>query len=101
MHTRRRLELIIERMAQARAGSILRDVGIKGYTVFHAVGGYADGQEWQSDADISLAQDMVMIIAIGDRNTIDRALEQLHQLLDAHIGVLSVSDVEILRPERF
>ncbi len=101
METRRRLELIVERMAQSRAGNILKDAGIKGYTVLDAVAGYADGLDWQSDADISLAQDMVVIIAIGDNATIDRALQNLHQLLDAHIGVLSVSDVQIMRPERF
>ncbi len=101
MHTRHRLELIVERMAQARACSILEDAGVTGYTVLSALAGYGNGQRWQRDQDISHARDMVVIISIGDATKIDTALENLHRLLDDHIGVLSVDEVRVLRPDRF
>ena len=101
MHARRRLELIIERMALKRACNILEDAQLTGYTVLSAMAGYGRGQRWQRDGDLSHAQDMVVVITIGDTEKIDRALNDLHRLLDAHIGVLSVSAVDVLRPERF
>lgn len=101
MATMRRLELIIERMAMKRAGNILEEAGLTGYTVVSAMEGYGRGQRWTRDGDLSNAQDMVIAVTIGDAEKIGRALEALHRLLDAHIGVLSVSDVEVLRPERF
>lgn len=97
----RRLELIIERMAQKRACNVLEDAGLTGYTVVSALAGYGGNMRWSRDTDISDAQDMVIIVTIGDTEKIDRALEALQRLLGAHIGVLSVGEVEVLRPERF
>ena len=101
MTAMRRLELIIERMALKRACNILEDAELTGYTVMSAMAGYGRGQRWTRDGDLSHAQDMVVAVTIGDADKIERALKDLHGLLGAHIGVLSVSDVEVLRPERF
>ena len=101
MHEKRRLELIIERMALRRAGEILEKAGLTGYTVVSAMAGFGGGRRWRRGSDLSTAQDMTVVIAIGDREKIDRALVDLQDLLDAQIGVLSVSTVEVLRPDRF
>ncbi|MEM8617564.1 MAG: DUF190 domain-containing protein [Pseudomonadota bacterium] len=101
MHTRKRIELIIERMAYKRACRILEAVGIKGYTVTSAMAGYGNGTRWASDTDISDSNEMVVMIAIADEETITECLEQLSSLLGAHIGVVSTCDVQVLRPELF
>lgn len=101
MAAMRRLELIIERMALKRAGNILEDADLTGYTVMSAMAGYGRGRRWTRDGDLSTAQDMVVVVTIGNAEKIDGALKDLHRLLDAHIGVLSVGEVEVLRPERF
>ena len=101
MAAMRRLELIIERMAVKRAGNVFEEAGLTGYTVTSAMAGYGRGQRWTRDGDLSTAQDMVVMVTIGDAEKIGRVLKDLHRLLDAHIGVLSVGEVEVLRPERF
>lgn len=101
MHAKRRLELIIERMAVNRARNVLEDAELTGYTILSAMAGYGRGQRWTRDGDLSHAQDMVVIISIGDAEKIERALQDMHRLLEAHIGVVSVCDVEVLRPDRF
>ena len=101
MHTKTRLELIIERMALTRAGNILEAAGASGYTVTPAIGGYGGGRRWRRGTDLSTARDMVVMIAISDSETIDAALTELHRLLENHIGVVNVSDVRVLRPDRF
>ncbi len=101
MHPRHRLELIIERMAVSRACNILEAAGLTGYTILPALAGYGGGNRWSRDTDISAAGDMVVIISIGTEERIRAALQQMEKLLSAHIGVLNVSEVSVLRPERF
>ncbi len=100
MHQKKRLELIIERMALARARDILEDAGVTGYTVLSAMAGYGAGRRWRR-SDLSTAEEMTVVIAICDDEKIERALKALHELLEAQIGVLNVSTVEVLRPDRF
>ncbi len=101
MHTRHRIELIIERMAYNRACRILEASGMTGYTVLPAMAGYGNGNRWQRDTDISASRDMVAIISIGDEERVRSSLEQISGLLGAHIGVVTVTQVEVLRPDRF
>ncbi|MEM9988579.1 MAG: DUF190 domain-containing protein [Pseudomonadota bacterium] len=96
-----RLELIIERMALSRASNVLEDAGLTGFTVVSALAGFGRGQHWRRDGDLSAAQDMVVIISIGKADKTKAALDELHRLLENHIGVVSVSEVEVLRPDRF
>ncbi len=101
MSTHQRIELIIERMAYKRAGRVLEAAGLTGYTVVPALAGLGNGNRWSRDADISASSDMVVMISIGPTETVQACLESLQNLLGTHIGVVSVSDVQILRPERF
>lgn len=101
MHERLRIELIIERMAYKRAGRILEDAGMTGYTVLPALAGFGNGNRWSRDTDISSSSDMVMIISIGSEDRVTTALEEIRRLLGDHIGVVSTSPVSVLRPDRF
>jgi len=101
VHDRKRIELIIERMAYKRACRVLEAAGMTGYTVLPSLAGYGGGNRWTRDTDISASSDMVVIIAIGDEGRVAASMTQLETLLGSHIGVVSVSDVKVLRPERF
>lgn len=101
IHSRKRLEIIIERMAMKRACRVLEEAGVKGYTVLPAMAGFGNGNKWDRDSDISHASDMVMIVSITDDASITAALDKLESLFAAHIGVFSVSDCGVMRPERF
>lgn len=101
LHPKRRLELIIERMALSRACNVLEKAGVTGYTVISAMAGYGGGARWSRDTDISHAQDVVVVISICDEAAITAALEDLTRLLENHIGVVSVGPVEVMRPDRF
>lgn len=101
MHDKRRLEIIVERMALGRACNILEEADLTGYTVLSAISGFGGSNRWRSAGDLSTTQDMVVVIAIGDAQKVDVALRELSRLLSRHIGVLSVGDVQVLRPGRF
>ena len=101
MYDKRRLELIIERMALPRACNVLEEAGLTGYTVLHAFAGFGGGSRWKAADDISDTREMAVVIAIGDEARISAALDSLTSVLASHIGVLTVSQVEVLRDERF
>jgi PII-like signaling protein len=101
MHSRLRLELIIERMAAPRACKLLEAAGLTGYTVLPALSGFGGQTRWSRDADMSASSDMVVLISIGAEAQVRAALNELESLLGSHIGVLSVGEVQVLRPGRF
>lgn len=100
-HNKQRFELVIERMAYKRACRILIEAGVTGYTVVPALAGYGNGNRWQRDNDISGSNDMVVIISITDDETLKVIREKMANLLASHIGVVSISAVTVLRPEKF
>ena len=101
MFAKKRLELIIEKPAFKRACRILEDAGVNGYTAFSAFAGYGANMRWQRGTDLSASRDMIMIIAVMDETIVEKAIDKLESLIGAHIGLLSLSDVQVLRPERF
>ena len=100
-HNKHRFELVIERMAYKRACRILEDAGVTGFTVIPALAGFGNGNHWQRDTDISGSRDMVVIISITDDETLQVISEKMTNLLSSHIGVVSISAVTVLRPEKF
>ncbi|MEM1086261.1 MAG: DUF190 domain-containing protein [Pseudomonadota bacterium] len=101
MHTKRRIELIIEKMAWKRAGRVLEAAGLTGYTVTPAIAGYGGQKHWDRNTDISASNDMVVLISIGSADRVEKALSDIENILGSHIGVVSVSDVQVLRDELF
>lgn len=101
MQDKQRLEIIIERMAMRRACEILEAAGLTGYTVVSAMEGYGGKRRWRRGDDLSTAEEMVVIITIGDAARVEKALAELQRLLADRIGVLSVGAVSVLRPELF
>jgi len=101
MHTKHRIELIIERMAFKRACRLLEAAGMTGYTVVPALAGFGGGNRWQRDSDISASRDMVVIISVGDQERVETAIDQIESLLGSHVGVVNLSEVRVLRDDRF
>lgn len=101
MFKKTRLELIIEKPAFKRACRVLEDAGVKGYTAFSAFAGYGANMRWQRGTDLSASRDMIMIISVMDETIAEKAIENLENLIGSHIGLLSLSDVKVLRSEKF
>lgn len=101
MHTKKRVELIIEKPAYKRACRILEESGAKGYTTFSAVSGFGAGVQWRRGTDLSASQDMLMVISVMDATIAEEAMGDLENLIGNHIGMLSISDVSVLRPDKF
>ncbi len=101
MYAKKRLELIIEKPAFKRACRILEDSNVTGYTALSCMAGFGSGNRWQRGTDLSSSQDMVLIISILNEDLLEGLTAKLENLIGAHIGVLSVSDVSVIRDDRF
>lgn len=98
--TRKKLEIFVEAHALARVEAMLNEVGVKGWSVFDGVEGAGSGGTWRQSA-VEGGGDMHLIIAVTNEPAAQRALEWLKQYFSTYRGVVTVTDVQVLRPERF
>lgn len=101
LHTKLRLEIVIERPALRRAERLLEEAGVTGWTVTPAIAGYGNGTRWSRGTDISSSTDMVVIMSIGDEDVLLPVLSQLHTLVSRYVGVVNLGEVKVLREDNF
>jgi hypothetical protein len=65
------------------------------------LGGSGRSGQWSREGQVSSAGGMVACVCIVRPERVDGLLEAAFAVLNRHIGVVSVSDCEVLRAERF
>ena len=97
---RRKLEIIAEAPVLSRIEEILREQGVRGWSVFVGSEGRGGSGDWHA-AGLSSAEEKRLIIALTTNEAADRVLEKLSEFFDDYPGIVFASDVDVLRPERF
>ena len=100
-HQAKRVAIIIEAPMRRRLEDALQEAGITGYTVAPVIGGSGRSGRWSSEGEVGLSGGMVQVICIIRPERLDTLLEAAFDLVEKHIGVVTVSDCEVLRAERF
>ncbi|MEM8870072.1 MAG: transcriptional regulator [Pseudomonadota bacterium] len=100
-HDAKRVEIIIEAPMERRLKNALEEVGVTGYTVLPVLGGSGRSGRWTRDGQVSKAGGMVAVICILRPDRVQTLLDAAFKVLEQHIGVVSVSDCQVLRAERF
>lgn len=100
-YAKKRIDIMIESPLLARATSLLDENGVTGYTVIPALAGRGKDGAWHRDGVIGRAGSLVMVFCILDQEHIERVLEPLFELVKGQIGIVTVSDVEVVRPDHF
>ena len=62
--------------------------------------GPADGL-WSREGLVASTGQMVAVVCILSPETLEPLLDKVFAMLSRHIGVISVSDCEVMRPDRF
>jgi nitrogen regulatory protein PII len=101
LHKAKRVEIIIEAPMQSRLTKALDAGGVSGYTVLPVLGGSGRSGPWSSEGQISLAGGMVHIVSIVTEDKVNAILEIAFDIVEKHLGIVSVSDCDIVRLERF
>lgn len=100
-HTAKRVAVIIESVMQSRLTSAMEEAGVTGYSVLPVLGGSGRSGQWSREGQVSRGTGMVQIVCIVSPDKLDALLKNAFPLVKKHIGVITVSDCEVLRAERF
>ncbi|UUP18695.1 P-II family nitrogen regulator [Nitratireductor thuwali] len=101
MHEAKRVEIIIEAVMERQLTNALTEAGVTGYTVLPVSGGSGRSGQWSREGQVGRAGGMVAVICLIRPERLDMLLEAAFAVVERHIGVVSVSDTQVLRAERF
>jgi hypothetical protein len=101
MHEARRVEIIIEAVMERRLTALLIEAGVTGYTVLPVGGGSGRSGVWSREGQVGRAGGMVAVVCLIRPERLDGLLDTVFPVLDRHIGVVSVTEAQVIRSERF
>ncbi|MEN9409824.1 MAG: hypothetical protein RL216_1798 [Pseudomonadota bacterium] len=100
MHKAKRVEIIIEAPMESRLTDALVKAGVTGFTILPVLGGSGRSGHWTREGQVGRAG-MVAVICLIRPERLDALLGAAFAVVERHIGVVSVTDCEVLRAERF
>ena len=100
-HRAKRVEITIENVMQARLTEAIEKSGVTGYTILPVLGGSGRSGEWSRSGQVSRAEGMVQVICIIRPDRLEGLLEAAFSVVERHIGVVCITECEVLRAERF
>ncbi|MDJ0511975.1 MAG: DUF190 domain-containing protein [Methyloceanibacter sp.] len=98
---KKRIEIMVETPLMGRVIGILDDLDVSGYTVMPAIAGRGQDGSWHRDGQVGRVGSVVQIVCIVDGAREDDVLEPLFSLVSRQIGIVTVSDVNVVRSEHF
>jgi nitrogen regulatory protein PII len=100
-HKAKRVEITIESVMETRLTNALIKAGVTGFTVLPVLGGSGRSGQWSREGQVSRAGGMVSVVCIIRPERLDGLLDAAFAVVERHIGVVTVTDCEVLRAERF
>jgi len=100
-HQAKRVAIIIEQVMQSRLTDAMTSAGVTGWTVLPVLGGSGQSGAWSREGQVSRGTGMVQVVCVIRPERLDELLEAAFAVVERHIGIVSVSDCEVLRAERF
>jgi PII-like signaling protein len=92
---------VIEAPSLRRLTDLLDRLEVAGYTVLPALAGRGSRGAWSREGLVTEAGRMVIVICVLDASRVDAVLEEVYALVRRQIGIIIVSDVAVIRGERF
>ena len=96
-----RLSIIIDAPCPNRLLDLLDGLDVPGDTELPALAGRGKSRSWRRDALSSDAGRIVQVLIVLDQGKVPAVLQEIRTVLDQQIGIVTLSDVEVLRPELF
>ncbi len=98
---KKRLEIVIEHPARRGLTAILDAQRVTGYSVVPVVSGSGQHGPWEEAGQVTAAEGMAMVICIVDPAQCDRVLEAVYPYIAPRKAIMTISDVQVVRGERF
>ena len=100
-HLKKRIDIVVEAPLTRTLTSTLDQARVPGYSVLPILEGRGMLNAWSSDGQISDAANMVALLCIVDAAQADDVIDAIFAVIRDRIGFVTMSDVFVLRPERF
>ena len=99
-HKAKRVEIIIEAPMERRLTDALIAAEVTGFTVLPVHGGSGRSGRWNREGQVGRSG-MVAVVCIIRPDRLDELLDAAFAIVERHIGVVTITDCEVLRAERF
>ena len=100
-HKAKRVAIIIEQVMQSRLTDAMEQAGVTGWTVLPVLGGSGRSGAWSREGQVTRAGGMVQVVCVIRPDRMDALLDAAFAVVERHIGLVTVSDCDVLRAERF
>lgn len=97
---RRRIEVLVDAPLARRVVDHALAVGIAGYTLMPTLEGQGGSGHWTDD-QLSGAQSKLMFLSVTNAVKADAFVDRISPLLDSYGLVLLLSDVDVVRANKF
>lgn len=98
---KKKIELIIEAPVLQKVLSVLSARKIQGYTVFPAIAGSGHEGNWEASGSVGESGRMVSVICVLDASELASVLADIEPVIREQIGIVLVSNVEVIRRNHF
>ena len=98
---KKRIDIMVEAPLMNRMIEILERLDVGGYTVVPAIAGRGKSGTWHRDGQVGRVGAVIQIFCIVDESKIDEILTPIFELVAQQIGIVTVSDVRVIRPDNF
>ena len=100
-YSKKRVDIFVEAPAVQQVLDALDVAGVQGYTVLEAKAGKGHAGQWRLDDSFNNATNVVVVVCILDATQVEQVVAAVFEIVQRQIGVLTVSDVMVVRPEHF
>ena len=100
-HLKKRIDIVVEAPMMRTLTNTLDQARVTGYSVLPILEGRGMLNAWSSDGQISDAANMLALLCIVDAAHADEVVDAVFAAIRDRIGFVTMSDVFVLRPERF
>lgn len=100
-HPAKRVQIVIGKAHAETAADALIEAGGTGFTQLPVSGGAGRSGQWTRQGQVSTAGGMTFVVCIVREEKLDTVLETAFKIVERHIGVVGITDCEVLRAKRF
>ncbi len=100
-HLKKRIDIVVEAPLVRTLTGIMDQARVPGYSVIPIVEGRGLLNAWSSAGQISDTGSMMALLCIVDAAHADEVVDAVFAAIRDRIGFVTMSDVFVLRPERF
>jgi hypothetical protein len=100
-HLKKRIDIVVEAPLMRTLVGTLDRAHVPGYSVLPVVEGRGLQNAWHSQGQVGNATNMMAVLCVVDPAHADEVIDAVFAVIQDRIGFVTLSDVFVLRPERF